>query len=574
MIEQLEINGRRATVAYVKSDWSPASRENHALAKVTFADGQVLFLVPAEHPKHVIADYDPDEPRNEQGEWTTGGGSSGGSSEKAGSERKAATPKAEAVKKTATATGTHSYPKERISGTKPTSHPAKISPSVTSTKFKTQNSDNTYVQNDLAQMQRTEDDPVKLPDGTTKGRFSANMDLMKNPDFYPGMRPEMLTGSANDIAHNAIRIMKTNMNYLLGKATAAQLTAVNWYRGARQIVDHKVKQYGLNDASVAAVYAALSPQKDWDQNIYLGDQLIDIYMTKQEHAWDDGMQAFADKLVSDEAKSAEKKLRETGKVKKTPPMVKMLPSIVGKTLAECESAEEKGLWIRAYEEAHGDPAQNGGHGFRIYNPDGTFGDFHTNAPDTGEEVGAKSKAGWNNTKATGAAVAALMANGDRIQISEALSQVHKVRNFYNNILDPDGLDGDVTMDTHAIGAAWMQPYPGGAPAVSQGLANNPSVKPEGWEPAKDSNRYGAFGTYGIYAEAYRQLAAEQKPPLLPNQMQAVIWVVKRDLFANLNKADDAEIAALWKDYNADKITHDKVLDAVWAIGERANARKS
>ena len=387
------------------------------------------------------------------------------------------------------------------------------------------------------------------------------------------MRGSDLQGDAPKVARNAIEVMKKNMRFLLSKATAAQHGAVGWYRGARKLVDAKVRQYGLNDASVAGVFAALSPQKDWDQNIYLGNQVIDIYQTKQNHAWDDRMQAFADKLIADEAKLAAKKLAKTGKVKKTTPMVKMLPLIMNKTLAECDSVEKKGLWIRAYEEAHGDPEQNGAHGYRVYNPDGTFGPYHTNAPEKGETVGRVSKAGWNNTKMIGAAVASLEANGDRIKISAALSQVHKVRNFYNNILDPDGEDGDVTMDTHAIGAAWMQPYPGGAPAVSHGLANAPSTLPEGWEPAKDSNRFGAYGTYGMYAEAYRELAAEQQPPLLPNQMQAVVWVIKRDLFANTNDADDAAIEALWQDYNAGKTTHEQVLNDVWAIGERANARK-
>jgi hypothetical protein len=47
-----------------------------------------------------------------------------------------------------------------------------------------------------------------------------------------------------------------------------------------------------------------------------------------------------------------------------------------------------------------------------------------------------------------------------------------VRSFYNNILDPDSPNDDVTVDTHAIGAAWMMPIGGSSTQVVQGLGSS------------------------------------------------------------------------------------------------------
>ena len=50
-----------------------------------------------------------------------------------------------------------------------------------------------------------------------------------------------------------------------------------WYVGARNITERLASAYNLPDQSVAAVMAALSPQKDWYQNASLGERLIDIH---------------------------------------------------------------------------------------------------------------------------------------------------------------------------------------------------------------------------------------------------------------------------------------------------------
>ena len=56
-------------------------------------------------------------------------------------------------------------------------------------------------------------------------------------------------------------------------------------------------------------------------------------------------------------------------------------------------------------------------------------------------------------------------------ISQALGSKHKVRSFYNNIVAPSAPNGDVTVDTHAVGVALLRPLSGKTIPVMHGLGN-------------------------------------------------------------------------------------------------------
>lgn len=43
MIEQVTIDGKKATVAYLNDDMTPATKEDHTLVKVIFEDGTLMF---------------------------------------------------------------------------------------------------------------------------------------------------------------------------------------------------------------------------------------------------------------------------------------------------------------------------------------------------------------------------------------------------------------------------------------------------------------------------------------------------------------------------------------------------
>jgi hypothetical protein len=70
MLQRTEIDGQGATVAYLTNDWTPVDQGDEDFIKVTFDDGRVVFA----YPSQALRDYDPDEPRDEVGRWTTGGG--------------------------------------------------------------------------------------------------------------------------------------------------------------------------------------------------------------------------------------------------------------------------------------------------------------------------------------------------------------------------------------------------------------------------------------------------------------------------------------------------------------------
>jgi hypothetical protein len=58
MIERTEIDGKKASVAYLNKDFTPATKDDYELVKVLFDDGNMMFAVPS---KEVQAQqYEPD----------------------------------------------------------------------------------------------------------------------------------------------------------------------------------------------------------------------------------------------------------------------------------------------------------------------------------------------------------------------------------------------------------------------------------------------------------------------------------------------------------------------------------
>jgi hypothetical protein len=142
----------------------------------------------------------------------------------------------------------------------------------------------------------------------------------------------------------------------------------------------------------------------------------------------------------------------------------------------------------------------------------------------------------------------ILENGSFKNISEKLGNEHKVRNFYNNIIDPNNADGHVTIDTHAIAAAMFKALSGKAVEVS----HNFGTTPPGVTGASENNETGASGTYGLFADAYRDAAAQRG--LLAREMQSITWEAVRSLFpASQKKVMQPKIEAVWDKFKAKKI---------------------
>lgn len=314
--------------------------------------------------------------------------------------------------------------------------------------------------------------------------FEKNVERMSKILNFPPAKPGT---SVERRAEAMISHMQRNLTWLF-KQTPPEIRdmAKLWYVGGEDIATRWAERYGKSKPQLAGIMACLSPQKDWFMNVSLAQRLLDILDSKQDQPWTPEMSAFAKESL----KPAQRKLAE------------------GKTLAQCATNAEKAVWVRCYDEAH-NPRD-----FRSILPDGTFGDFVTNNPAKGQEIGERTKIAWSSFPAIEKAVSCYY-DGSMNNISKSLGKEHKVRNFYNNIFSPSS-DKFVTIDTHAVAAALMRGLGGSAPEVLDNLGGGSS-----------SMSSGVRGTYAIYAEAYFRAAAEMG--VLPRELQSITWEAIRSM---------------------------------------------
>jgi hypothetical protein len=125
--------------------------------------------------------------------------------------------------------------------------------------------------------------------------------------------------------------------------------------------------------------------------------------------------------------------------------------------------------------------------------------------------------------------------------------MHKVRNFYNNIIAPD-YGHDITADTHAINVSLLRPMSGFHKAVAEGLGGEGS----------SSNISGVKGLYGLHADAYRRAAETisriENRHFLPREIQSVTWEAIRNMFRDEHKKIDK--ASMEPQHDIGKLSRD------------------
>jgi hypothetical protein len=310
-----------------------------------------------------------------------------------------------------------------------------------------------------------------------------------------------------------------------------------WYDGARKIATQFSKEYGIERQQAAGVLAALSPQKDWFMNVELARRLIDANTKLKDATFDQPMQDWFNKKFASVA------------TPKTEALKAIIADAAGKKYADL-SPVQRAVMIRAHDEISNPRA------FPVVTPEGGFGDTVKNKDGTTE-----SKLAWGDFGSIAKGVQILQ-DGSRESISARLGMQHKVRNFFNNILLPEYADkGDVTIDTHAVAAALLTPLAG---------SDVPVLHNFGGEGAPGSAITGASGTYGLYADAYRQAAAQRD--LLPREMQSITWEAVRGLFTDTFKtpANRAKVENAWKEYREGKITIDAARQRILEIAGGIN----
>ena len=366
---------------------------------------------------------------------------------------------------------------------------------------------------------------------------------------------------AQEIYDVFVREVADNLNYLMAefKPEYREISTL-WYDGANAIANDFADQFGVSAEQAAGIIAAMSPQKDWYQNVRLAEMVLMAYrdnpvMTKEMIDYQKGINKIglyegavspgkklkkaeaeykksrtkANKEVLDQAKN---KLQEA--IEKADALVAMLETHIGKNLNDVPAFVQPYM-VRTYHEV------NTTKDYNIVAPDGSVQGVAK------KKDGSKAKVAWGSYSEIGKAVS-IKNDGSQENITRSLGEMHKIRNFYNNIIDPMSKDGDVTMDTHAIAAALLLPLSGNSTQVGQNFGTGTA----------NSAPLGIKGLYYAYADAYDLSAKEAG--LLPRQVQSITWEAIRGLYTDTfksNKTEVAKINNIWKDYQDGKITIDE-----------------
>ena len=333
---------------------------------------------------------------------------------------------------------------------------------------------------------------VTLSDPVTLGKNMAA--LMKTPNM------KKLTGKgAKDPKRQAEEFIDHVVNNLLWlhdhMPAEMRERAELWYDGGRKTADVWADRYGISQMQGAAAIAVLSPQNGWFANVSQAERIMDMVFGLRDFAWDDAMTAEALRISKEDG------------------LDERMQAAQGKTLGELlNNPDVAARWIRVYDQTYNNRA------YRVLTPEGGAADYvKTNK-------GADATMMWKSYSTIAKAVS-ILTDGRAENVYYQLGREHKVRNFYNNLFEPNSELGFTTIDTHAVAAALLRPLAAADTEVLQAFGGAGSAS---------SSFTGLNGTYPIYLEAYKR-AAEQRG-ILPRQMQSITWEAVRGLFEAAKKS--------------------------------------
>ena len=311
-----------------------------------------------------------------------------------------------------------------------------------------------------------------------------------------------------------------------------------WYDGANKIAKQMGKEYDLTDMQVSGILAAMSPQKDWFQNVSMAERAIDILAKRGDMAWDENMLKYAQSYVKSIADRKEREKREIA-YKKIEKVAKS-----GAKLKDMD-IESAAAFVRAYDEAYQSRT------YRIVTPEGGFGGLVMNMPDKKGEI-KPSTMMWSTYDPIEKSVS-IYRDGGRDNISQQLGFEHKIRSFYNNIVAPNSDISHVTIDTHAVAAGLFEALAGTDLAVAQNFGATGTA-----------DNIGVGGTYGLIADAYRDAA--KQVGMKAREMQSITWEAVRGLFdENMKATMKAPIRGQWTKYKNGEQTFDEAREKIIKI---------
>jgi hypothetical protein len=349
---------------------------------------------------------------------------------------------------------------------------------------------------------------------------------------------------ADAIYNNFIEVAKGNLLFLHDQFDdTVREYAKRWYDGANAIAQDIASKHNVTLEQASGIIAALSPQKDWFMNIDLAYRVVDTIQKSVDTPFDGDMYEHSLSVKRGDKKAYDK-LSKEAKAKKDKAIAthkSIIDGMKGKTFAQLDNDLERAIFIRHYDEKF-----NPRH-YNEYNPVGEVVGRAKTAK------GVDAKVAWSSYGIIASAVASAR-NSSAQSISDALGTQHKIRNFYNNIANPDATFGDVTMDTHAVGAAELLIVSGNSVEVAHNLGSSAS------------NVNGIAGMYYAFAEAYKLAAAERN--ILPREMQSITWEAIRLLYKDTfkNAKNRATNESIWNKYNNNEITIDETRQQLLDLG--------
>lgn len=304
-----------------------------------------------------------------------------------------------------------------------------------------------------------------------------------------------------------------------------------WYDGANKIAGDWTRKYGISERQASGVLAVLSPQMDWFKNVSLAERVITTWKERQNEPWSQAMTDWVQSWVnaSDTAEMKEarsKVLEDAGRLQ-------------GKALYELEGLDAA-KFVRVFDETYNERRH------RLVTPEGGFGDYVTKSDD------GDSSVTWGGFGTIAKAID-ILNDGSFRNVEAKLGGEHKVRNFFNNIAAPNSADGHVTIDTHAVAAALVKALSGTTKEVTDNFG-----------AAGGNAATGAGGTYGLFADAYRDAAAQRG--VLAREMQSITWEAVRSLFPAAIKDKLApQVDAVWDRFKKGELTRDQARKEVFTL---------
>jgi hypothetical protein len=347
--------------------------------------------------------------------------------------------------------------------------------------------------------------------------------------------------SPNDAIAKIVDHLKDNNKWLYSQMPEViKQQAQKWYDFAHQTTYEKAQESGLSHPQVAGTYAVLSPQNAWHNNKMVADRLIDLYTNMRGHDWSSAMDSKLSELRNKETSTPEfKAVTDAIRGKKFDELV---PIAQGNREAQLGL---EALWLRVLDEAESKDRQ-----IKVYGPNGNVVN-HDGGRMAWPSLNMMSKAldiiknGRNNPEL----------------ISQHLGEGNKVRNFYNNIINPWSDKGHFTADTHQVGAALLQPVSSKSPAVAHNFGSS-AAGYTGSNPGKNGPS-GVKGTYPVYHEAGVQ-AANDLGIEYPRQFQSMTWEGIRSLMGDEKKTPELKKAVdiIWKRHREGDMTLDEARNRI------------